>query len=299
MGGLRAHVAEEVTHISLAVFGSEKDPKIIHSSDPRKPSAYHSSREAALEIAKKLKPHIDNIGFAGPCLELVVPGIPFDQEQDAGMHLSIYNRPGAAANGVNYTPPDLEKAKSLLGREAEFAVEGDIKILNGSEANDMKVGGCYYVSLSCGQAATDAANEFKALLGLPEDPTQKFHLSVATIAPSWMPFHPKSAFALSEHGQEPLKQIAEAFKILRHGDSAVDFPGFNNNEITGWTTHAKTTAEWGRENNAIKGQIAELPQDDNFAAKKAELEAQFRDMKSLGFCNQPPCMMPEGRLFTR
>jgi len=269
----------------LAVLSSAEAAALVHSQDPRTPAVYHSSRDAALNIAKGLKPEIDACGFAGPCMALAIPGIPFDQKQDAGIHLSIYNRPGNAADGVKYSPPDVDIAKSKQGREVEFELEGTIKILNGSEANDMKVGGCYYVSLSCGQTATDAANRIKQDLGLAEDPTQRFHMTIATLAPAWMPFHPKSAFVASEHGQGMLAEMAEALQIQRHGDSATGFSGFNADATTGWTTHANTCAQWAKENNAIKAQIAELAKDDACAADKAALEEQFRDIRSLGFCD--------------
>merc|ERR1719410_1608729 len=122
--GLRAHVGEEVIHVSLAVLSSEEAAALVSSHDPRKPSVYHSSRDAALDIAKSLKLEIDACGFAGPCMDLVIPGIPFDQTQDAGIHLSIYNRPGSAADGIKYLPPAVEIAKSMQGKQVDFELEG-------------------------------------------------------------------------------------------------------------------------------------------------------------------------------
>jgi len=123
-------------------------------------------------------------------------------------------------------------------------------------------------------------------LGLTDDPTQKFHLTIATLATTWMPFHPKSAFATSEHGQSLQAEMAEASRILRHGDPSTGFLGFNDDSTTGWTTHAKTCAQWGKENIAIQSQIAKLPKgDDSYEASKADLAAQLRDIRSLGFCN--------------
>jgi len=111
-------------------------------------------------------------------------------------------------------------------------------------------------------------------------------LTIATLAPTWMPFHPKSAFATSEHGQSLQAEMAEASRILRHGDPSTGFLGFNDDSTTGWTTHAKTCAQWGKENIAIQGQISKLPKgDDSYEASKADLAAQLRDIRSLGFCN--------------
>jgi hypothetical protein len=220
-------------------------------------------------------------GFDGPAIDLVIPGIPFKQEDDTGVHMSIYNRPANAAE-VEYNSPDLEAALSLQGTEVSFGTEREIKILNGSEANDIKTGLCYYVSISCDTSAYKAANHIRSKIGLPKDPTQKFHLSVAGIAPSWVP-HPKSSFAQSA-GPAMLSQIAEDYKTFRYGEEQVEFAGFNNDLVTGWSSHAKVIAAWQKENAEIRAQIAALTQDSYFVTKKMELEKNIKDIRSLGFC---------------
>lgn len=290
--GLRAEVAQEVVHISLAIDGDEA-AGIKYSQNPTAPWAYHSSRDGALRMAQELMDsgRLAACGVSGCALQLVIPGIPFplgsdfqgDQEQDAGIHMSIYNRPGNAKEGVAYQPPDLEGALALAGNRVQFGVEESVKILNGSEANDLKTGLCYYVSISCDQRATDKANEIQRLVGLPVDSTQRFHLSIAGIAPSWLACHPKSAYARSAD-QELKKQLAQDYRTLRRGDAALDFAGFNDDTNTGWTTYADTCAQWARENTTKQAEIKALPQDEEHAAKKVQLESQLRDIKSLGFC---------------
>merc|ERR1719162_1225653 len=103
--GFRADVAQEVVHMSLAVDGDEI-AGIKYSDGSNTPWAYHSSRDGGLRMARDLmnSGHLAACGFEGSALQLVIPGIPFplgadfqgDQEQDAGLHVSIYNRPGSA-----------------------------------------------------------------------------------------------------------------------------------------------------------------------------------------------------------
>jgi len=227
-------------------------------------------------------------GFHGPALQPLIPGIPFplgadfqgDQEQDAGLHMSLYNRPGDAHKEVAYTPPDLQMSLALVGLQVQFGVE-QVTILNANETNDLKTGVCYYVSIACDQRATVQANEIQRKVGLPIDVTQKFHMTIAGLAPAWIECHPKSSSAKS--GDQQLKsRLATAYKLLRRGDSDLDFAGFNDDVNTGWTKHADTCAQWARENAALREKIKALPHDDY--AEKAQLESQLREIKNLGFC---------------
>jgi hypothetical protein len=243
--GFRADVAQEVVHMSLAVDGDEI-AGIKYSDGSNTPWAYHSSRDGGLRMARDLmnSGQLAACGFEGCAQQLMIPGIPCDQQQDAGLHMSIYNRPWNAHQGVDYQPPDLEKALALAGTQMEFGVEGGVTILNASEANDLKTGVCYYVSISCDQRATDKANEIQSEVGLPVDVTQKFHLTLAGLGPSWIQCHPKSAFATSADQQEHLEsELAKGYKVMRHGDAEFDFEGFNDNLNTGWTTHAETCSK--------------------------------------------------------
>merc|ERR1712194_972103 len=168
--------------------------------------------------------------------------------------------------------------------EIKFGADDGIKILNGSDANDIKVGGCYYMSIGCDQRATDGVNEVREALGLPADPIQRFHFSMAVISPSWMPCHPKSAFARSDKGQASLQKMQDAFTTFRHGHSDSGFAGWNSNTVTNWTTHSNTLAEWGKSNNEVKDQIKALDSSAADFEKKKELESKLRNFKELGFC---------------
>jgi len=220
------------------------------------------------------------LGFGGPAISLRIPGIPFAQEQDAGLHISLYNQP--KQEGVHYTPPDTEACAALDGESFTITLDGGLKILNGGEANDLKVGGCYYVSLACGRNATEIANEVKAKVGLPYDETQEFHLSVATIAPSWCPVHPKSAAAMAAGDQE--SRWADSYRIFRHGDSA-GFSGFNDDETTGWSTYFARVVDAGKKNDKIKAKIAELARTDDYESRKSLLQKQLIDTRTFGFCS--------------
>jgi len=159
-----------------------------------------------------------------------------------------------------------------------------VKILNGSEQNDIKVGGCYYVSLGCGGATTSLASKIKAEVGLPEERSQEFHLSIAAMAPSWLPCHPKSVMGL-QASPEQHSEWNKGFQIFRHGDNAVGFSGFNDNSTTGWTDHAAKMSEAGKSNADIAAQIKDLPRTDDYDSEKLKLEQQIIDIpKTLGFC---------------
>jgi len=284
--GLRGHVEEEVVHLSLQLVSGEPglihsddpcEPGLIHSDDPCEPHCFHNSRRVGLELARARQTEINALGFGGPAVALKIPGIPFPQEKDCGLHASLYNQP--QQEGANYIPPDMEKCKSLVGKRFTICLDGAIKVLNGSEQNDMKVGGCYYVSLSCGPHAKTVANQIKSQVGLSYDDTQEFHLSLATIAPSWLQCHPKSSH-FQQKCQDQAEKWQQAFRVFRHGDS-VGFSGFNDDATTGWTTHWRRVQAACKMNADLKEQIKTLGHND---AQRIELQRQIIDVKTFGFC---------------
>jgi len=194
----------------------------------------------------------------------------------------LYNHPKQEA--ADYTPPDVNNCRALAGQRFVVELDGALKILNGSEQNDSKVGGCYYVSLACGSHATSIANKIKSEVGLLVDETQEFHLSLATITPSWLPCHPKSAQGLQASPEQQCSW-AKAFHVFRHGDNAVGFSGFNNDHVTGWTAHAAKIAEAGKVNSEIAAKINNLPQSSDYNSERLKLEQRIINIpKTFGFC---------------
>jgi len=278
--GVRSDVDVEVVHVSLQ-FVSDSDKDIILSEDRFQPYCFHHSRLRALELAESKRAEIEAIGFSGPAISLRIPGIPFSQEQDAGLHISLYNQP--QQEGASYTPPDKALCAALAGDRFSILVDGPLKILNGNENNDLKVGGCYYVSQACGSDATKMFNDIKARVGLDRDETQQFHLSLATIAPSWLPCHPKSKVGLQNQNLSLL--FKEAFQVFRHGDSKAGFVGFNDDGTTGWSMHSSRTTKAGLSNAEILKKIKELPASQDHEPEKTRLQEEIINiLKTYGFC---------------
>ena len=226
-------------------------------------------------------------------MKLVVPGIPFpvgddkqgDQLEDAGVHKTLYVRPANATQGVPYTPPDLTACRALAGKPYTFGMEENIKILCGDERNDMKTGSPYYLSVFCDKAAVEQAVSLQRRVGLTPDTTQKFHISLAGIAPAWMVVHPKSKQAR----QKPITTHIEDFRIFRHGDDASGFEGFNCDSVTNWTSHFVKSAQCAEENKAIVEQIEALDLDSpdhmqELNELKEKKKQKTDEMKALGFC---------------
>jgi len=279
--GLRNNVLHEVVHVSLQFVSDSDKDAIIMSEDPLHPYCFHHSRLRALELAQTKRAEIESLGFGGPAISLRIPGIPFAQEQDTGLHISLYNQP--RQEGASYTPPNKELCAALDGERFSIRVDGALKIMNGSESNDLKVGGCYYVSQACGSDATKMINDIKARVGLDRDETQQFHLSLATIAPSWLPCHPKSKVG-SQHQKLNLL-CQQAFQVFRHGDSKAGFVGFNDDFTTGWSKYSSRTTEAGRSNAEFSKMIKELPVSQDHESEKLRLQQQIINIpKTFGFC---------------
>lgn len=279
--GSRAHVEEEVVHLSLQVVSSPNSQGIIQSQHKLEPLYFHSSRRSGLELANARLAEIAALGFGGPAVALRIPGIPFAQEQDAGLHISLYNQP--KQDGAEYTPPDKVKCQSIAGNQHKLVLDGALKILNGSEQNDFLVGGCYYVSIGCGRQTTRLANDIKESVGLQPDVSQEFHLSLATIAPVWLPCHPKSGRALNASLDEK-STWQEKLRIFRHGNGAA-FSGFNDDDNTGWTTHSQKMADAGKSNAAIRAKMKIVDESDSCEAERIELQRQLIDIPAvIGFC---------------
>lgn len=279
--GVRADEEEEVVHLSLQFVTGSRAQGIIQSQDQFEPSCFHHSRRRGLELAMARQSEIASLGFGGPSVALRVPGIPFAQEQDAGLHISLYNQP--KQDGVDYNPPHKDKCKAIAGRQFKLVLDGTLKILNGNERNDLMVGGCYYVSLGCGKQATSIANDIKASVGLPQDDAQEFHLSLATIAPIWLPCHPKSEVALEATAEEKT-MWQEKIRIFRHGNGA-RFSGFNDDRSTNWSTHATKMADAGKVNTAIMAKIDAVCKSGGGESEKQELQSKLIDIpREIGFC---------------
>lgn len=277
--GVRACQQEEVVHLSLQVMacGSEG---LVESQDRFEPYRFHGSRRCGLELATLKLSEIASLGYGGPAVALRIPAIPWAQEQDAGLHITLYDQPKQEM--ACYTPPDLEKCRALEGSTFTLCMDGTLKILNGNELNDFKVGGCYYVSLGCGPEATSIANDIKSKVGLSPNHTQEFHLSLATLAPEWLPCHPRSAVALTATDEQ--KSVWQDMLVkFRHGDVDVGFDGFNDNVTTGWTTNAQEMKQAGEFNASIMAQIKNLTASD--VEKQEKLQQQLIDVqKTIGFC---------------
>ena len=263
--GCRTGVDEEVVFIGVGFFGDG----LVESNDSSEPLCYDKSRETLLQWAKELRDggHLDEFGLHGPAVKYVIPGIPFpkgpdkkgNQKHDIGGHLTLWCRPGYAANGAAYTPPDLTKARQINGQEVKFTLlppsEG-IKILVGSENNDMETGICYYICLVCDDNSTKIANSVKVSVGLEADNTQQFHFTLAGAAPAWQEVHPKFlAYRNATEEHKKHMNLEEDFQVFRKGVG--NFVGFNADAVTGWSTHAARSVEIGQENAHISKSLAE------------------------------------------
>lgn len=285
--GQNCHIAKEVVHVSLQVVHESEPIGMIQSQDAFEPHCYHASRKWGLQAATDRWSEIAALGFGGPAVTLRIPGIPFAQEQDAGLHISLYNQP--KQDDVHYTAPDFDKCAALEGQMFTVTLDGALKILNGSEQNDFKVGGCYYVSLCCGTDTVKLANEILTQVGLPRNDTQEFHLSLAVITPVWLPCHTKSASVL-QATEEQKMNWQNALGIFRHGDEAVNFSGYNDDATTGWTRHSARMAEAGKKNAQIKAAMDNLDKDGDYESRKLELQRQIINIpQQIGFCNTVGC----------
>ena len=276
--GCNTGVEEEVVFIGVAFF----DKGLVESNDPSKPWCYDGSRDTLLQLAQTLcdAGHLDEFGLVGPAVKYVVPGIPYpkgsdnrgDQQHDVGGHVTFCLRPGNAANGAPYTTPDLAKAKKMDGRQVKltfFPPAKGIKILVGSENNDMETGICYYINLICDDNSTQLANDIKVEVGLKADITQHFHLALAGVAPAWQQVHPKSVlYSQATDEKKKLMDLENDFQVFRKGMGS--FVGFNADAVTGWSTHAARSA-------AIGPEIAKISQ--SLEAVRQEPASPFRDNK--------------------
>ena len=123
------------------------------------------------------------------------------------------------------------------------------------------------------------AKTIQASLGLPVDPTQEFHISIAGIAPAWAP-HPKSVAARQDPSMKAL--FEKQCTILRHGDGS-NFTGFNDDQATNWTTHHMLVMSHSKRNKERRDEIKLI--ENEYLEKKAKLEADIVDIQSLGWCN--------------
>ena len=185
-------------------------------------------------------------------------------------------------NGAPYKAPDLAKARKIEGKQVTLTLlpppEG-IKILYGSESNDMETGICYYIALMPNDKGSKACRELKTLAGLEVDARQEFHLTLAGVAPAWQKVHPKSkTYRSATDEQRKLMNLQEDFRVFRRGiadgctgwsthvarwiisqaGAPMDFVGFNADGFTGWSRHAALCAAAGQETDAISKTVAEL-----------------------------------------
>ena len=196
--GYHESVDEEVVFIGVAFSdasaaqpASDASAGLVESSDPSKPWCYDKSRENLLELAHKIHKagHLQAFGLDGPAVKYAIPGIPYpkdsdgtgNQKDDKGGHLSLFTKP---TNGAPYKAPDLAKAREIEGKQVTLTLlpppEG-IKILCGSESNDMETGICYYIALKPDDNGSKVCRELKTSAGLEVDARQEFHLTLAGV----------------------------------------------------------------------------------------------------------------------
>ena len=303
--GFNTGVEEEVVFIGAAFF----DKGLVESDDPSKPWCYDGSRDTLLQLAQTLceAGYLDEFGLVGPAVKYVIPGIPYpkgsdnkgDQKHDVGGHVTFSSRPGNAANGAPYTTPNLAKAKKMNGREVKLTFlppSKGIKILVGSEHNDMETGMCYYINLLCDDNSMKLANDIKVEVGLKADITQHFHLALAGAAPAWQRVHPKSVlYSQATDEDKKCMDLENDFQVFRKGKGS--FVGFNADAVTGWSTHAARSAAIGSEIAAISKSLEEFqlttpvlsqaganPQrDDKICKLESELDLKKKMNQELGY----------------
>ena len=206
----------------------------------------------------------------------------------------MWTKPG---NGAPYKAPDLAKALEIEGQQVEITLlpppEG-IKILCGSESNDMETGICYYIALKPDDNGSKVCRELKTSAGLEVDARQEFHLTLAGVAPAWQKVHPKSkTYRSATEEQRKLMNIQEDFRVFRRGIAdgmsgwsthvarwisqagpPMDFVGFNADGFTGWSTQMARCAAAGQETDAISKTVAELEK------QRAELDEILAKLNS-------------------
>ena len=290
--------AEEVVFIGIAFAfpdasaeqpASDAGADSVDSNEPSEPWCYDKDRKNLLELAKEIRKagHMEAFGLDGPAVKYVIPGIPYpkdsfgtgNQKHDRGGHLSLFTKP---TNGAPYKAPDLAKARKIEGKQVTLTLlpppEG-IKILCGSESNDMETGICYYIALMPDDNGSKACRELKISAGLEVDATQEFHVTLAGAAPAWQKVHPKSkTYRNATDDQRKLMNLQEDFRVFRRGiadgctgwsthvarwiisqaGAPMDFVGFNADGFTGWSRHAALCAAAGQETDAISKTVAEL-----------------------------------------
>ena len=194
----------------------------------------------------------------------------------SGGHLTLYVRPGYAASGARYQPPDLAKALQIKGQPANITFlppsEG-IKILNGAENNDMETGVCYYIALMPDANGKQVANDLKSSVGLEVNLRQDLHLTIAGAAPAWQKVHPKSqAYRDATEEEQKTMNLKEDFQVFRKGVGS--FAGFNAEVVTGWNTYAAAIAAISQETAHINYTVAQLEK------QKVELDEKIAELNS-------------------
>ena len=309
--GYHADVAKQVVFIGIAFSdasaeqpASDAGADLVDSDDSSKPWCYDKSRENLLELANEIRKagQLQAFGLDGPAVKYAIPGIPYpkgsddtgNQKHDRGGHLSLWTKPG---NGAPYKAPDLAKALEIEGQQVKITLlpppEG-IKILCGSESNDMETGICYYITLTADDNGSKVARNLKTSVGLDVDARQEFHLTLAGAAPAWQKVHPKSkTYRSATDEQRKLMNLQEDFRVFRRGIAdgmsgwsthvarwisqagpPMDFVGFNADGFTGWSTHVARCASAGQETDAINKTVAELEK------QRAEIDETLSKLNS-------------------
>lgn len=167
--GDRKHVQREVRHVSFAVGAphAEDEPRLLTTSDaPDRPSVYHSNREEGLRLAQEMLAAPYNghatcweaLGLgeaAQSVLGLFIPGIPINQQQDVGLHVTIYV---ANTHLQSYDPPsekDVQRLRDHYPGNVNIELRTHLKVLQGRRANDLASGGLYYVAADLSPAFTE------------------------------------------------------------------------------------------------------------------------------------------------
>jgi hypothetical protein len=335
---------EEIIHVSIALRTQDGKGVLVSSGGkPDRPYKYNSNREIGYEIIKTLEAagRLKSLGIKGVAQKLAISGLPFpfsaknlipwqgDQTKDVGLHVSLYNQPPSGQYGAKYTPPTKEDVAALaetLGM-CTITTKG-LVMLNGSELNDDKAGGTYYVGLAATDATTQLARSARQMLKLKVDLTQKFHITSAVVMPAWL--NHRKAGQLSINGKamaagaycgevdgqvlgeeklKPLDNVATTegrypapqtshWVLFRRGAGAKgpsqfdkgavavgedlkNWAGWDNNDITSWTSYCDNANAISAANNKVKGELMRTGEIGKIEGAIKAVDAEIKSYEAM------------------
>jgi hypothetical protein len=234
----------EVTHLSLQIFNIDGEDigtglKTAAAGTKHCPSVYHVSRDRGYKIAQSLNLKED-LGLNPETVQVMIPGMPpfffgdktagvdyfplgkdsmskdkgdsglagfqGNQNNDAGLHVSIFNRRDAAGlilTAEPYKTPVLALARELVAKAQVYKFLLDqrrVKLVQGQKRNDHLVGGACYIGMETDSQATEHVHTIQRHVmpaGFKVDHSQQLHVSIATIGPKDIA-HYKSQWCLEQ-----------------------------------------------------------------------------------------------------